>query len=103
MESTTPLGDDGARRFRVTHPYHPQVGREFELVTSRHNWGEERVYYHDDGGRLRSIPACWTSISRPDPYVVISAGRSWFCVEDLLELAKVVGNWKGSGACEGVK
>jgi transposase len=30
----------------VTHPFHPLHGREFSLVTYRHNWGENRVYFH---------------------------------------------------------
>jgi len=40
------------QRFRVTHPFHPWFGREFALVTYRLNWGDERVYFHDDAGRL---------------------------------------------------
>jgi hypothetical protein len=58
-------------------------------VTYRHNWGENRVYFHDDEGQLVSIPAGWTSVFSPDPFVVISAGRSAFRVQDLLELAQL--------------
>jgi Family of unknown function (DUF5372) len=58
-------------------------------VTYRHNWGENRVYFHDDEGQLVSIPAAWTSVFSPDPFVVISAGRSAFRVQDLLELAQL--------------
>ncbi|MGZ6946290.1 MAG: DUF5372 family protein, partial [Acidimicrobiia bacterium] len=25
---------------RVTHPFHPLYGRDFEFVAHRHNWGE---------------------------------------------------------------
>ena len=67
------------QRFRVTHPFHPWFGREFALVTYRLNWGEERVYFHDDAGRLVAIPARWTSVFPADPFVVVSAGRSPFC------------------------
>ncbi|MGZ6690002.1 MAG: DUF5372 family protein, partial [Solirubrobacteraceae bacterium] len=28
---------------RVTHPFHPLYGRDFEFVAHRHNWGEDRV------------------------------------------------------------
>jgi len=28
------------------------AGREFDLVTYRHNWGENRVYFHDDDGAV---------------------------------------------------
>jgi hypothetical protein len=44
----------------VVHPHHPMNGQRFKLVTYRHNWGEDRVYFHDRSGTLRSIPACWT-------------------------------------------
>jgi hypothetical protein len=59
-------------------------------VTYRQNWGEQRVYFHDDQGRLISLPAAWTSLWPTDPVVDISAGRSAFRVEDLLELANLV-------------
>ena len=59
-------------------------------MTFRHNWGENRVYFHDDEGRLVSLPASWTSVLAPDPFVVISAGRSVFRVQDLLELARLL-------------
>jgi hypothetical protein len=57
-------------------------------VTYRHNWGEHRVYFHDEEGRLVSIPAAWTDVMPPDPFVLVSAGRSAFRVADLLALAR---------------
>jgi hypothetical protein len=74
----------------VTHPFHPLCGREFELVTYRQNWGEDRVYFHDDQGRLKSLSARWTSIGPDDPFKVISAGRSVFRTSDLLELVDLL-------------
>ena len=59
-------------------------------MTYRHNWGENRVYFHDEHGRLVSLPAAWTSVFSPDPFVVLSAGRSAFRVQDLLELARLL-------------
>ena len=76
--------------FRITHPFHPLRGLEFSLVTVRNNWGEDRVYYHDTDRRLVSIPAAWTDVCAPDPFVLLSAGRSPFCLEDLLELARLL-------------
>jgi hypothetical protein len=76
--------------FRVTHPFHPLHGRQFSLVTVRNNWGEDRVYYHDTDERLVSIPAAWTDVCTPDPFVHFSGGRSPFCLEDLLELARLL-------------
>ena len=40
--------------------------------------------------RLVSVPAAWTSVCGPDPVVVVSAGRSAFRVQDLMELARLV-------------
>jgi hypothetical protein len=74
----------------VTHPFHPLYGKSFRLVTYRFNWGEDRVYFHDEDARLRSLPASWTSAVPPDPFVVVAAGRSAFRVGDLLELAKLL-------------
>jgi hypothetical protein len=75
-------------RFRITHPFHPYAGDEFELVVWRHNWSEERVYFEDVSGRLRSVPVGWTDLRADDPVVVVGGGRSHFRVEDLLELTR---------------
>ena len=74
----------------MTHPYHPLSGHEFELAACWHTWGEHRVYFKDQMGELRSLPARWTSVAAPDPYVEMSAGRSYFRVEDLLILVGLV-------------
>lgn len=74
----------------MTHPFHPWFGREFALVTYRLNWGEERVYFHDDTGRLTAIPACWTSVFPADPFVLVSAERSPFRFSQLRELARLI-------------
>ena len=59
-------------------------------MTCRHNWGEDRVYFHDDDERLTSVPTVWTSISTADPFVAVSAGRSPFKAQDLLEVAELI-------------
>lgn len=59
-------------------------------MTYRKNWGEERVYFYDSEGRLTALPAAWTDVFSPDPFVAISAGRSSFRVTDLLELVRLV-------------
>jgi len=63
----------------------------------RHNWGEERVYFHDAAGRLKSVPARWTSLIEADPFVVMSAGRSMFRASDLLALADLLDHFQGGG------
>ena len=63
---------------RVTHPFLPLYGRDFEFVAHRHNWGEDRVHLHDENGKLFSLPAGWTGVAVPDPFVVVApaAARS---------------------------
>ena len=51
-------------------------------------WGEARVYFYNDEGRLSSLPAKWTSVGSGDAFVELSKGRSPFRVEDLLDLAE---------------
>ena len=89
-QSTTAHGDSADSSFEVIHPHHPLKGQRFKLVTYRHNWGEDRVYFHHSGGRLCSIPACWTTAVVADPFVTLAAGRCLFRYEDLLKLADLV-------------
>ena len=74
----------------MTHPFHPLYGKTFVLVTCRHNWSEDHVYYRDEAGTLRPVPLAWTSLAPPDPFVSLSAGRSAFRVTDLLELSRLL-------------
>ena len=78
------------QRFRVTHPFHPLAGREFDLVVRKYNWAEDRVFYFGDDGQLASLPAGWTDVDVPDPFVAIAGGRCAFRVEDLLALATLI-------------
>lgn len=74
----------------MTHPFHPQRGREFEFVALRNNWGEDRVCFRDERGELKSLPVGWTDAAEPDPFTVIAAGRCPFRIDDLLALADLV-------------
>jgi Family of unknown function (DUF5372) len=73
-------------------------GREFALIERRVNWGEDRVYYHDEGGRVAALPARWTSVCPADPVVAISLGRSAFRVGDLVELAALIERLRAPGS-----
>jgi hypothetical protein len=75
---------------RVTHPFHPLFGRVLDAVERRHNWAEDRVFFVGDDGQLRSVPAGWTDIDPPDPFVVIADGRSPFRAGDLVALAELL-------------
>jgi hypothetical protein len=72
----------------VTHPFHPLSGQEFEMTGYGHTWGEHRVFFRETGQtRVRSLPATWTDVGEADPFVVLSAGRSHFRPQDLVQLA----------------
>ena len=60
------------------------------MVAWRHNWTEDRVYFEDDRGKLRSVPSQWTSLGSEDPVVVLGAGQALFRSADLLELATLL-------------
>ena len=88
--SNAPEENHPHRSFRIIHPFHPLTNREFELVIYRHNWGEDRVYFHDPDGKLSAIPASWTDLIAEDPFVGIAAGRSLFRLDDLLKLSEFI-------------
>jgi hypothetical protein len=48
------------------------------------------VLFEDGEGCVRSLPTAWTTVAVADPFVVLSAGRSFFRVEDLLSLVPLV-------------
>jgi hypothetical protein len=65
-------------------------GQAFECLAVRHTWGEERVFFHDDQGHLRSIPRAWTSLTPADAWLMVSAGRSLLRMADCLALVSWV-------------
>src|SRR5262249_57886889 len=90
QSSTTPTGDGRRRCFRITHPFHPWFGGEFELVNYIQNWGEHRVQFYREGQHLVSVPASWTDLVAEDPVVQLAARRSLFRAVDLIEVARLV-------------
>ena len=78
------------QHFRVTHPFHPLFGREFELIEYHKTWGEDRAFFRDAEGHLQSIVASCTDVGGIDPFVEIAAGRSFFRYEDLMRLADLL-------------
>lgn len=64
------------------------MGREFVFVAVRHTWGEDRVFFFAEDGTQKSLPRAWTTMADTDPFVMVSAGRCAFRVEDLLQLVE---------------
>lgn len=85
--------------FRVTHPYHPWYGREFELLTHKQTWGEQRVYFYDENERLCALPATWTDAVPLDPFVAVAEGRALFRPADLLTLCDLLTRLKQTRQC----
>ena len=44
---------------------------------------------------MRFLPARWTNLAAPDPFVVTAAGRALFRVEDLIRVQDRLKEWKG--------
>jgi hypothetical protein len=87
----------------VTHPFHPWCGWEFVFVAVRRTWGEERVFFLDEDGTLKSLPTGWTDAAAPDVFVAMAAGRSPFRAEDLLGLAELIQRARPSTSATGCK
>ena len=86
----------------MTHPFHPLSGRDFEFVEHKLNWGEDRVWLRDGTGELFSLPAGWTDVVVPDPFVVIAAGRCPFTADGLLAAADLVTRLRERPGSDGV-
>jgi hypothetical protein len=79
------------QRFQVTHPFHPWLGRQFELVAYKSAWGEDRVYFYNEEQQLIALPASWTDVVAADAFISVAQGRALFRADDLLELAGLLG------------
>lgn len=86
-----PKTDQLQRRFRVTHPFHPLHGRQYELIEYRRSWGRECLDYVDEKGQLKRIPLKWTdAVLEEDPFLAVSAGRCICRFDDLVRLAELM-------------
>ncbi|MDW7762015.1 MAG: DUF5372 family protein [Acidobacteriota bacterium] len=74
----------------MVHPFHPLRGRPLRMVVRKSLWGEDRVTIELTEGTHWSIPVGWTDLAVEDPYISLGAGRSFFRVRDLIELARLV-------------
>jgi Family of unknown function (DUF5372) len=65
------------------------------MVGFAHAWGEHRVFFREPGQtQVRSLPATWTDVVAPDPFVVVAAGRAHFRPKDLVQLALLLHSLK---------
>ena len=65
-------------------------GREVEVFEHRQDWTGDRVYFHDEGGCLRSLPAGLTDVGGAELFEVIGGGRARFRIDDLVRLVELI-------------
>ena len=59
-------------------------------MTYRHNWGEDRVYFYSGKNELVAVPARWTDVLAPDPFVSVASGRAHFRTDELKKLVALL-------------
>ena len=79
---------------RITHPFHPLSGREVACVGERYNRYGRRLLLRVDDVTVCSVPPQWTDLVAPDPEIVIGESRALFHVADLLELERLVDQFR---------
>jgi len=77
-------------KVRITHLFHPLYGRTFELICRRRCWGEDRVVYAVQDGRLRTIASAFTDVDPADEFRLVAAGSAAFHTVDLLALCETL-------------
>jgi Family of unknown function (DUF5372) len=87
---TAPGLTNESRQFRITHPFHPLRGREFDLVEHKCIYAESYLFFYDSFGHLLQIPAVWTDFLKTDAFIKVAAGRSPLHADYLLQLVEVL-------------
>jgi hypothetical protein len=90
VSSTAGRADTTGLRVRITHPFHPHSGRDFELICRRQHWGEDRVVYASDDGRLRTISTAFTDVATLDEFRFVAGGKAAFRTVDLITLCELL-------------
>ena len=90
---TAHLVTQPTQQFKITHPFHPLYPRTFKNIKCQRLQGRNYFVFVDHNGKKCNVPIAWTDASKQeDAFVIISAGRSYFRVEDLLRLRDLVRN-----------
>ena len=82
-------------KVRITHPFHPQCGRELKVVCRRRDWGEDRIVHAGPNKALRSIAADLTDVVPQDKFRRIADGRAAFSTVDLVALISLLDRFDG--------
>lgn len=90
VQIDAPYSNDRIHKFRVTHPFHPLYGQEFEIIENKRIQARDRVFFIQKDGSKSSLPLTWCDLRPPDPYLDINGKHSPFRVEDLLKLSDLI-------------
>jgi hypothetical protein len=84
----------------ITHPFHPDYGKQFDVISVQHCWGEPRIRYRRENGESWAVAISWTSLRPPDIFLEVSAGRSIVHPKDLRSLQQLVRSLGGPQRAE---
>jgi hypothetical protein len=84
-------------KVRITHPFHPMAGQQFDVVCRRQHWGEDRVVYVGADGVLRSVSAGLTDVDPPDQFRRAAGDTASFRTVDLVELCDLLQRFRSRG------
>jgi hypothetical protein len=87
---TTPGQSGSGAFFRIVHPFHPLSGQELERASGPPQASQRFVWFHTAEGRLSQVPLSFTDLVDPDPFVVVSSGRAYLGLKDLLGLVDLL-------------
>ena len=88
MSPTAGREDTIGRKVRITHPFHPDSGRElWTPILSASALG--RGYAGDDA-RLRTISTAFTDLVAADEFRLMAGGRAAFRTIDLMTLRELL-------------
>jgi hypothetical protein len=90
---TAHLVTQPTQQFKITHPFHPLYPRTFKIIKCQRLQGRNYFVFINDNRKQSTVPVAWTDASEEeDAFVIVSAGRSYFRVQDLLRLSDLVRN-----------
>jgi hypothetical protein len=88
---TAPSFDSSGRlEFEISHPFHPDRGRQLRVLHTRVDQGVRWLWYTDPEGRPRQVKESFTDRVDPDAFQRHAAGRCAFAFTDLVRLSAVV-------------
>ena len=48
------------------------------------------MWFHDEAGRLCSLPSAWTDLVSVEPFNEVAAGRAMWRLQEMLELVHLI-------------